>query len=210
MRDDFLKTVFWGFALVGYDKVDCKILTFTRNHMTLWRQDPYHTPSYYGLYQLAWWFTKDIVSPIHPVLFSPSEVNPIHRYIYNFFFYISIEVIGFLPSCTVELPPFFFWPFYFSQELNAFSGRYWQSVATVLLSSWISQTDFYFLTKIKFTALNEILLIFLLKRLPPFRIFFFFWLSHVFHSTTIVKTPLCRIKPPSHSGLNDHLLYHFR
>lgn len=192
----FFKDSFFGYALVGYDKVDRKILTFTRNHMTLWRQDPYHTPSYYGLYQLAWWFTKDIVSPIHPVLFSPSEVNPIHRYIYIIiFFYISIEVIGFLPSCAVELPPFFFWPFYFSQELNAFSGRYWQSVATVLLSSWISQTDFYFLTKIKFTALNEILLIFPLKRLPPSEFFSLMALSYVFHSTTIVKTPLCRINP---------------
>lgn len=99
--------------------------------------------------------------------------TPIYIYII-FFFYISIEVIGFLPSCAVELPPFFFWPFYFSQELNAFSGRYWQSVATVLLSSWISQTDFYFLTKIKFTALNEILLIFFWKDSPPFRIFFSF------------------------------------
>lgn len=174
MRDDFLKTVFLALHWLGYDKVDRKILTFTRNHMTLWRQDPYHTPSYYGLYQLAWWFTKDIVSPIHPVLFSPSEVKPDTPIYINFFFYISIEVIGFLPSCAVELPPFFFWPFYFSQELNAFSGRYWQSVATVLLSSWISQTDFYFLTKIKFTALNEILLIFLLKRLPPSEFFFSF------------------------------------
>lgn len=54
VRDDFLKTVFLALHLIGYDKVDRKILTFTRNHMTLWRQDPYHTPSYYGLYQLAW------------------------------------------------------------------------------------------------------------------------------------------------------------
>lgn len=190
MRDDFLKTVFWGFALVGYDKVDRKILTFTRNHMTLWRQDPYHTPSYYGLYQLAWWFTKDIVSPIHPVLFSPSEVNPIHWYIYIIiFFYFSIEVIGFLPSCTVELPPFFFGRSIFPQELNAFSGRYWQSVATVLLSSWISQTDFYFLTKIKFTALNEILLIFFWKDSPPSEFFFSFG-SHMFSTARQLWKPL--------------------
>lgn len=184
-------------------------MTFTRNHMTLWRQDPYHTPSYYGLYQLAWWFTKDIVSPIHPVLFSPSEVNPIHRYIYNFFFLYFDRSHWLSSFLCCRASPFFFWPFYFSQELNAFSGRYWQSVATVLLSSWISQTDFYFLTKIKFTALNEILLIFFWKD-SPLQNFFLFWLSYVFHSTTIVKTPLCRIKPPSHSGLNDHLLYHFR
>lgn len=194
VRDDFLKTVFWGFALVGYDKVDRKILTFTRNHMTLWRQDPYHTPSYYGLYQLAWWFTKDIVSPIHPVLFSPSEINPIHRYIYIIFFLYFDRSHWLSSFLCCRASPFFFWPFYFSQELNAFSGRYWQSVATVLLSSWISQTDFYFLTKIKFTALNEILLIFFWKDSPPSE-FFFFWLSHVFHSTTIVKTPLCRINP---------------
>lgn len=149
-------------------------MTFTRNHMTLWRQDPYHTPSYYGLYQLAWWFTKDIVSPIHPVLFFPSEINPIHRYIYIIFFFYFDRSHWLSSFLYRRASPLFFWPFYFSQELNAFSGRYWQSVATVLLSSWISQTDFYFLTKIKFTALNEILLIFLLKRLPPFRIFFSF------------------------------------
>lgn len=162
--------------------------------MTLWRQDPYHTPSYYGLYQLAWWFTKDIVSPIHPVLFSPSEINLIHRYIYIIFF-LCFDRSHWLSSFLYRrASPLFFWPFYFSQELNAFSGRYWQSVATVLLSSWISQTDFYFLTKIKFTALNEILLIFFWKD-SPLQNFFFFWLSHVFHSTTIVKTPLCRINP---------------
>lgn len=149
----------------------------------------YHTPSYYGLYQLAWWFTKDIVSPIHPVLFSPSEVNPIHRYIYNFFFYISIEVIGFHLPVPSSFPPFFFWPFYFSQELNAFSGRYWQSVATVLLSSWISQTDFYFLTKIKFTALNEILLIFFWKDSPPSEFFFSFG-SHMFSTARQLWKPL--------------------
>lgn len=105
--DIFLKAVFFlALHWFGYDKVDRKILTFTRNHMTLWRQDPYHTPLCYCLYQLAWWFTKDIVSPIHLVLFFPLRSKPdtpIH-----IIFYISIQVIGFLPSCAVELPPFFF------------------------------------------------------------------------------------------------------
>lgn len=209
MRDDFLKTVFWGFALVGYDKVDRKILTFTRNHMTLWRQDPYHTPSYYGLYQLAWWFTKDIVSPIHPVLFSPSEVNPIHRYIYNFFFLYFDRSHWLSSFLCCRASPLFFWPFYFSQELNAFSGRYWQSVATVLLSSWISQTDFYFLTKIKFTALNEILLIFFWKD-SPLQNFFSLLALICFPQHDNCENPSLSNKPPSHSGLNDHLLYHFR
>lgn len=97
--------------------------------------------------------------PFFPLRSKPD--TPIH-----IIFYISIQVIGFLPSCAVELPPLFFGRSIFSQELNAFSGRYWQSVATVLLSSWISQTDFYFLTKIKFTAHNEILLIFFWKDSP--------------------------------------------
>lgn len=210
MRDDFLKTVFLALHWYGYDKVDRKILTFTRNHMTLWRQDPYHTPSYYGLYQLAWWFTKDIVSPIHPVLFSPSEVNPIHRYIYIIFFFLYFDRSHWLSSfLCCRASPFFFWPFYFSQELNAFSGRYWQSVATVLLSSWISQTDFYFLTKIKFTALNEILLIFFWKDSPPSEFFSLLALS-CFPQHNNCENPSLSNKPPSHSGLNDHLLYHFR
>lgn len=169
-----------------------------------------HTVVLYGLYQLAWWFTKDIVSPIHPVLFSPSEINPIHRYIYTIFF-LYFDRSHWLSSflCRRASPLFFFWPFYFSQELNAFSGRYWQSVATVLLSSWISQTDFYFLTKIKFTALNEILLIFLLKRLPPSEFFSLLALS-CFPQHDNCENPSLSNKPPSHSGLNDHLLYHFR
>lgn len=149
------------------------------------------------------------------ISYTPSTFFPLRSkpdtpiYIYNHFFYISIEVIGFLPSCAVELPPFFFWPFYFSQELNAFSGRYWQSVATVLLSSWISQTDFYFLTKIKFTALNEILLIFFWKDSPPSEFFSLLALS-CFPQHDNCENPSLSNKPPSHSGLNDHLLYHFR
>lgn len=117
--DIFLKAVFFlALHWFGYDKVDRKILTFTRNHMTLWRQDPYHTPLCYCLYQLAWWFTKDILSPIHLVLFFPLRSKPdtpIH-----IIFYISIQVIGFLPSCAVELPPFFFWPFYFFPRVKCF------------------------------------------------------------------------------------------
>lgn len=150
------------------------------------------------------------------ISYTPSTFFPLRSkpdtpiYIYIILFFYIFDRSHWLSSFLCHrASPLFFWPFYFSQELNAFSGRYWQSVATVLLSSWISQTDFYFLTKIKFTALNEILLIFLLKRLPPSEFFSLLAFS-CFPQHDNCENPSLSNKPPSHSGLNDHLLYHFR
>lgn len=150
------------------------------------------------------------------ISYTPSTFFPLRSkpdtliYIYNYFF-LYFDRSHWLSSFLYRrASPLFFWPFYFSQELNAFSGRYWQSVATVLLSSWISQTDFYFLTKIKFTALNEILLIFFWKDSPPLQNFFSLLALSCFPQHDNCENPSLSNKPPSHSGLNDHLLYHFR
>jgi hypothetical protein len=119
----------------GYDRIACKILTFMRNHTTFKKRGPYPTQLYYCLYQLAWWFTKDILS------FSATTFwgKLIQWYILSH----SQKSLACFPPLLYRCTLFVFT----SPRGIAFSGRYWASFATVLLSSWIFQTDFYFLNK---------------------------------------------------------------